>query len=151
MFPKISGKPTQIICSEPAFPEFSDLLFGTSNDNGNSFFDATAYIQSKNISKTVLDFFSKYEEPIKALMGSYNMEEDQICVLNQEGHYLIDSNLTYLFISFVEPDFLAYVCDRIHDLFVMGFCISDTYLVQSVKHRLPKELLETIIENGNQQ
>ena len=147
MFLKISGKPIQLTCTEPAFPEFPTLLFGNKTDNGNSFFDATAYIQNKHLTTTVLDFFQKYEEPVKALINSYGMEENQVCVLNQDGHYLIDGNLTYLFISFVEPDFLAYMCDRIHDLFTTGFCVSDTYIAQTVKSRLTKDVLETILEN----
>lgn len=147
MFPKITGKPIQLTCTEPAFPEFPALLFGNKTDNGNSFFDATAYIQNKNLTINALDFFYKYEEPVKTLMSTYEIEEDQVCVLNQEGHYLIDGNLTYLFISFVEPDFLAYICDRIHELFTTGFCISDSYLLQTAKNRLTKDVLETIIEN----
>lgn len=147
MFPKITGKPIQLTCTELAFPEFPALLFGNKTDNGNSFFDATLYIQNKNLAITVLDFFRKYEEPIQALINSYGIEEDQVCVLNQEGHYLIDGNLTYLFISFVEPDFLAYICDRIQDLFTTGFCVSDTYLVQTAKNRLTKNVLEAMIEN----
>lgn len=147
MFPKISGEPIQLICTEPAFPEFPTLLFGNKTDNGNSFFDATAYIQNKNLKIHALDFFCKYEEPIKTLMGAYGIEENQVCAINQEGHYLIDGNLTYLFISFIEPNFLAYMCDRIHDLFTMGFSVSDTFLVQSASNRLTKNVLETIIEN----
>lgn len=148
MLPKITGKPLQLTCSEPDFPEFPDLLFGTSIDNDISFFDATAYLQNKGLSITAMDFFNKYEEPIMALVKSYNLDEAQICRLNHEGHYLIDGNLTYLFISFVDPYFLGYVCDRIHELFKHGFCISDTYLVQTAQNRLTKDVLETMLENG---
>lgn len=151
MFPKISGNPIKLTCSEPAFPEFPDLLFGGSIDNGIYVFDATAYLQNKGLQITPMDFFNKYEEPIRQLMSSYKMEETQICKLNHEGHHLIDGNLAYLFISFVEPDFLAYMCDRIHDLFSNGFCISDTYLVQAAKNRLTKNVLETILENEQNQ
>lgn len=151
MFPNITGKPLQLTCSEQAFPEFPDLLFGSAIDNSVSFFDATAYLQSKGLSLQVTDFFQKYEVLIKSLMCSYGMDENQICRLNHEGHYLIDGNLAYLFISFVEPDFLAYMCDRIHELFSYGFCISDTYLVHTAKSRLTKNVLETIIENEQNQ
>ena len=148
MFPQISGKPLQLTCSEPAFPEFPDLLFGTSIENDISYFDATLYIQTKGLSITAIDFFKQYETPIKALMEAYKIKETHICRLNHEGHYLIDGNLTYLFISFIDPDFLAYICDRIHELFKVGFCISDTYLVQESKSRLTKDVLETILRDG---
>lgn len=151
MFPKISGKPLDLTCTEPAFPEFPDLLFGNETDGGISFFDATDYIQKKQLPVTELDFFKKYEEPIKNIMSSYGIEETQVCQLNREGHHLIDGNLVYLFISFVEPDFLAYMCDRIHELFNNGFCISDTYLAQTAKNRLTKDVLGMIMENGSNQ
>lgn len=151
MFPKITGKPIQLTCSEPAFPEFPELLFGSSIDNDISFFDATAYLQNKGLQLTETEFFQKYETPIQSLMRSYNMDEEQVCKLNHEGHYLIDGNFAYLFISFVEPDFLAYMCDRIHELFSNGFCISDTYLVQVAKSRLTKNVLETILEHEQNQ
>lgn len=151
MFLQITGKPLDLTCTEPAFPEFPDLLFGNETDSGASFFDATDYIQKKQLSIAALDFFSKYEEPIKKLTFSYGIEPTQICKLNHQGHHLIDGNLVYLFISFVEPDFLAYMCDRIHELFTNGFCISDTHLVQAAKNRLTKDVLGMITENGNNQ
>lgn len=148
MFPNITGRPLQLTCSEPAFPEFPELLFGTSIENDISYFDATLYLQTKGLSITAADFFKHYEDPIKALMQAYGIKADCVCRLNVEGHYLIDGNLTYLFISFIDPYFLAYICDRIHELFKAGFCISDTYLVQEAKSRLTKDVLETILENG---
>ena len=81
MFPKISGKPIQLTCSEPALPEFPDLLFGSSIDNDISFFDATVYLQNKGLSVTVTDFFQKYEAPIEALMSAYGMEAERICAI----------------------------------------------------------------------
>ena len=81
-------------------------------------------------------------------MESYDINEENVCKLNQEGHYLIDGNFVYLFISFVEPEFLAYICDRIHDMFSRGFCLSDTYVLQLAKGRLSKNVLEKMIENG---
>lgn len=146
MFPKITGKPIQLTCSEPAIPEFPELLFGSSIDNDISVFDATAYLQNKGLQLTITEFFKQYEALIKNLIRSYNMDEEQVCKLNHEGHYLIDGNFAYLFISFVEPDFLAYMCDRIHELFSNGFCISDTYLVQAAKNRLTKNVMDTILE-----
>lgn len=147
MYLQITGKPINLTCTEPAFPEFPTLLFGKTIDGSISYFDATAYLQQKDLQVTVIDFFKQYESPIKALMSTYNIDNTQVCKLNQEGHYLIDGNFTYLFISFIEPDFLAYMFDRIHDMFNNGFCVSDTYLLQQAKHRLTKDVLETITED----
>lgn len=147
MYPSISGKPIDYTCSEPAIPEFPELLFGTSIENGTKYFDATLYLQTKRLSIKIDDFFKECKTQIKSLQQSYRMEENEICKLNKEGHLLIDGNFAYLFISFVEPEFLAYIFDRIHELFSSGFCVSDTYLLFTSKKRLSNEALETIIEH----
>lgn len=143
----VSGKPIDLVCSEPAIPEFPDLLFGTTIDNSITYFDATAYLHTKRLSIKVNDFFEKCKTQIESLQQSYHMNEHEICRFNKEGHLLIDGNFAYLFISFVEPDFLAYVFDRIHELFSSGFCVSDTYILSASKKRLSKEALEAIIDN----
>ena len=148
MFPKIAGKPINLTCSEQAFPEFPDLLFGTSIDNDVSFFDATAYLQTKNLQTTVNDFFVQCDFQIRSLAESYNIDKENVCKLNHEGHFLIDGNLTYLFISFIDPDFLAYMFDRMHELFKNGFCISDTYLVEVAENRLTPDVLGAILEKS---
>ncbi|MDR1090953.1 MAG: hypothetical protein LBL79_07740 [Prevotella sp.] len=147
MFPNLSGKPIDLKCTELAIPEFPDLLFGTSSENG-TFFDATAYIQKKQPSLNGNDFFKDYKAQIESLCEVYQIEnKDDICKLNTEGHLLIDGTFLYLFISFVEPDFLAYMCERMDNLFTTGFCISDTLIYNLAKHRLPGESLEKITEN----
>jgi hypothetical protein len=150
MFPTISGKPVDLSCTEHAFPEFPDLLFGTTPDNGTTYFDATDYLQSKDLSITVADFFERYKTQIKSLQQSYLIQENEICKINQKGNSLIDSNFVYLFISFVEPDFLAYINDRIHELFSSGFCISDTYLLRMATERLNKSSFDAIENERNQ-
>lgn len=146
MFPDLSGEPINLKCDEQALPEFPELLFGTSIEN-STFFDATLYIQKKQPSLKINDFFKHFEYQIKSLSKTYQLSDSDICRLNKEGHILIDGSLTYLFISFVEPDFLAYICERINDLFVTGICVSDTQIRNMAQHRLSKEILEQMIEN----
>ena len=147
MFPNLSGKPIDLKCTELAIPEFPDVLFGTSSENG-IFFDATAYIQKKQPSLSVNDFFKDYKAQIESLCNVYQIEnKDDICKLNTEGHILIDGTFLYLFISFVEPNFLAYMCERIDNLFINGFCVSDTLIRNLAQHRLPKNVLEEILKD----
>jgi hypothetical protein len=146
MFSNLSGKPIDLTCNELAIPEFPDVLFGTSTESG-VFFDATAYIQKKQPSLNINDFFKDYKAQIESLCKVYHIKKDDIFKLNTEGHLLIDGAFLYLFISFVEPDFLAYMCERIDNLFTTGFCVSDTLIYNLAKSRLPRESLEKIIEN----
>ena len=147
MIPNISGKPIDLICNEQAIPEFPELLFGTSIENG-TFFDATVYISKKQPSLKLEHFFKDYGPQIDALCKVYQIDnKNDICKLNTEGHLLIDGIFLYLFISFVEPDFLAYMCEQINTLFTAGICVSDTQILNMAKNRLSKESLLKILED----
>ena len=114
---KPSGKPINTKCNEQAFPEFPDLLFGATTDNG-SVFDATSYLQNNSL--TVDDFLQTCGFQIQALIKSYELDENKCLFINTDGHILIDGSLVYLFLSFVEPDFLAYMCDNATICLPMG-------------------------------
>lgn len=144
-----SAKPINLKCKEQGIAEFPDMLFG--NTSEGIYFDASAYLQTKAPSLTVPDFFQQYDHQIMSLMKTYDIKDSDVCKINNDGHFLIDSNFVYLFISFVEPDFLAYMCDRIHELFTDGFCISDTYILRAATNRLTPEILNTIRDNGMDQ
>lgn len=137
---RISGKPINLNCNEHTFPEFPNLLFGDT-DGGQTYVDATVYIQGTGLS--INSFFATYKGPIDAIVKALKRDENQVCVLNTEGHILIDSSFAYLLVSFVNPDFWLYMFDRMDELFIRGFTVSDTYLLHSARRRLPEELLNT--------
>lgn len=137
-------------CTEQAFSEFPNLLIGTQAESGITYFDATSYLHKSQIEKSVNDFFSQYRPQILSLCDSYEVKYEDVCQINESGHYLIDGNFIYLFISFVEPNFLAYMCDRMNDLFTNGVAVSDTYLLQMARARLSKEVLSAMTDDGNE-
>lgn len=130
-------------CQEQSFPEFPNLLFGQSEDK-RSFFDATLYLSKLSEPLPIQSFFNQYRYQIKALCDTYEISDDQVALINEEGHYLIDGTFVFLFIAFTEPDFLAYVCDRMFELFAHGVAISDTYIVSAAKTRLSKKVLAAL-------
>lgn len=130
-------------CEEQSFPEFPNLLFGQS-ESGRSYFDATHYLSKMTEPKPIQPFFSQYRYQIKSLCDTYEIGDDQVCLINEEGHFLIDGTFLFLFIAFVEPDFLAYMCDRIFELFAHGVAVSDTYLVSAARARLSSRVLTEI-------
>ena len=139
----VPGKSTALQPSEHSFPEFPDLLFGVTVE-GTSFFDATDYLQKMQSPASVADFFEQYKAPIASLVDSYGIREDEVCMLAPNKHLIVDGNLVYLFISFVQPEFLAYMCDQMQQLFTTGFCVSDTFIYNLAKTRLSKEVLQEI-------
>lgn len=133
----------KLICQEQPFPEFPNLLFGKDNNNC-SYFDATIYLSKLTEPLPIQAFFNKYKYQIKTLSDTYNIKQEQICLINEEGHYLIDGTFVFLFIAFTEPDFLAYMCDRIYELFTHGVSVSDTYLVSAARTRLSKKVIDAL-------
>lgn len=131
-----------ITCTEQAFPEFPDLLFGTSIDKSIQYFDASDYLKKLGVAPhyKVEDFLHNYFHPISALITAYELDKNRVCILTPDGHTLLDSNLVYLFISYTNPDFLAHLNDRAHELFTTGICVSDTYLYRMAKLRLTPEI-----------
>lgn len=130
-------------CKEQSFPEFPNLLFGQS-ESGRSFFDATHYLSKMTEPMPIQPFFNQYRYQIKSLCDTYGIKDDQVCLINEEGHYLIDGTFLFLFIAFVEPDFLAYMCDRTFELFAHGVAVSDTYLLSAARTRLSSKVLSAI-------
>lgn len=133
----------QLKCEEQSFPEFPNLLFGQ-NEAGRSYFDATHYLSKMTEPTPIQPFFTHYRYQIKSLCDTYEIDPKQVCLINEEGHYLIDGIFVFLFIAFVKPDFLAYMCDRTFDLFAHGVAVSDTYLVTAARSRLSREVLSAI-------
>lgn len=145
---KVSGNPVNIQCNEQAFPEFPKLLFGQIEKS--TYFDASLYLQETNQNISINDFINQCEQFILKLCTSYNIDTDKVLLTSNDGHILIEGTFSYLFLSFVEQDFLAYVFDRIHEVFTNGFAVSDTYLLHHASRRLSNELLN-MITNGRQQ
>lgn len=130
-----------IYCTEQAFPEFPHLLFGDSIDKSAKYFDATEYLNKSGLSVySAEDFFTNYFHPISALITAYELDKNKVCIRNLDNHILIETSLTYLFISYTNPDFLAHINDRIDELFTRGFTVSDAYLFRSAKERLTPEV-----------
>ena len=130
-------------CKEQSFPEFPNLLFGK-NEAGRSYFDATHYLSKMTDPMPIQPFFCQYRYQIKALCDTYDIDDNNVCLINEEGHYLIDGVFVFLFIAFVKPDFLAYMCERTFELFAHGVTVSDTYLATAATSRLSKEVLTAI-------
>ena len=47
----------------------------------------------------------------------------------------------FLFISYVEPDFLLYINGVLIELFANGMVLSERYIAQLAKERLPQDVL----------
>lgn len=142
MLKKQSGRRIEnITCTEQAFPEFPHLLFGDNTDKSIQYFDASEYLNKSGLNLySAEDFLTAYSHPIGALVNAYELDPKKVCIENTEGHILIDSSLVYLFISYTNSDFLAYINSRIDELLRDGIAISDHHLLKMAKERIPDEV-----------
>lgn len=138
-----SGKERDIVCDETYFPEFPELKFGTSIELGETFFDASSFLKSKSIPQTTItDFFNDCKWAIRKLQKSLTFKRQH--VIGEQGQILININLVYLFLSYTDPDFLAYIFDIFNDVFTRGIAISDSFLLSQAKERLSKDILSQL-------
>jgi hypothetical protein len=136
-----SAKPIKFNCTEQGFPEFPKLKLGTTNDTNVTLFDVSEYLQGFTSSTTIEGFFLAFNHQIKTLLKSYDLKESEVVFINESKHILLDSCLMYLFLSYVEPHFLAHINDKIHEMFAEGVCISDSYLLMKARKNLTPDII----------
>lgn len=140
-----TGKVVQTTCNEVSIPEFPKLLFGTHID-GSRFFDATEYLLSKDPAKklSVEDFFEKCNFQIQSVANTYEIKPAEIVLINKSGHQLINGAFCYPFLSYVDPQFCAYMNEVMDELFTRGVVLSDTKIIELAKERITPELAKNI-------
>lgn len=148
----IPGKPYDIVCKEHSLPEFPDMLFGVSNDNGLMYFNASAYLKSKGQDLKLADFLNSYQPLIKDLQECYSLRDDEVCRINKEGDFVIEVDFIYLFICFIDHNFAGYINERMNDLFMSGVAVSDSYLFEAARSRFTADVIAKMLpqdEKGN--
>lgn len=139
----IPGKPFDIVCKEHSLPEFPDMLFGVSNDNGLMYFNASAYLKSRDLK--LADFLNSYQPLVKALQETYSLRDDEVCRINQDGDFVIEVDFIYLFICFCDHQFLGYINERMNDLFMTGVAVSDSYLFEAARSRFTADVIAKML------
>ncbi len=145
MLNAIPGKPYDIVCKEHSLPEFPDMLFGVSNDNGLMYFNASAYLKSHGQDLKLADFLNAYQPLIHALQETYSLKDDEVCRINKDGDFVIEVDFIYLFICFTDHQFTGYINERMNDLFSTGIAVSDSYLFESAKNRLTADVIAKML------
>jgi hypothetical protein len=136
-----------IKCTEQIFPEFPQLLFGETIDSSVQYFDATDFLTKMGLTEYTPDlFFSNYAHLIGSLITAYNLDKDQVKLRNTEGHTLINSTFVYAFLAWTDPNFTAYLNERIDDMFKAGFTASDTYIVNNMVQRFDRQVLDRVFD-----
>lgn len=128
----------KIPCRLIRYEEFPELLFGKSDDDETVYFDATHFIRSQGDERrhNVKEFRIAFHHWIAALCEMYGIDrEDMVITDETSGHLLIDECLALLFVVYIDPGFGAYMLDRVSEMLVDGFTVSDTWLVRAAGSR----------------
>ena len=144
---KIEKVPCRII----RYREFPELLFGESPNNGLTYFDATHFIRSRGDERRhgVQEFRIAFHHWITTLTNMYGIEKEALVIRDEtSGHLLIDECLALLFVVYVDPDFGVYILERVSELLIDGFSVSDSWLVMAAGNRFTIEELTKSVKSN---
>ena len=140
-----------IPCHTIRYKEFPELLFGESPDSGLVYFDATHFIRSRGDEgkHNLQEFRLSFHHWIVAFSEAYKIETGDLIVQDAlSGHMLIDECLALLFVVYIDSSFGVYSFERISELLINGFAVSDTWLVNAAGNRFTSEELTTILKSN---
>lgn len=125
------------------YAEFPEMLFGKQPEEQISYFNATQYIQKKGDPKrhNISEFQKDYVHWIDAAKQLYEIENQDIFFFNEAGDILIDESLALPFLAYIQPEFGIYLLERMSEMLLNGFVMSDNCLLQTVKQRFSDEEL----------
>ena len=130
------------------YEEFPELLFGTSV-SGTVYFDATHYIECVGDSHkhSPVDFARKFSFWFESFKAAYEIPDNELIATDEAtGNVLIDESLSLLFVAYIDPEFGAFMTERVSELLLDGVVLSDTRIMQMIRNRLTKDLLIKLIE-----
>ena len=140
----------KVPCRTIRYREFPELLFGESPNSGSTYFDATHFIRSRGDERrhNVKEFRIAFHHWITTLTNMYDIEKEALVIRDEtSGHLLIDECLALLFVVYVDPDFGVYILERVSELLIDGFSVSDSWLVMAAGNRFTIEELTKSVKS----
>lgn len=141
----------KVPCRTIRYREFPELLFGESPNSGSTYFDATHFIRSRGDEHrhNVKEFRIAFHHWITTLTNMYDIEKEALVIRDEtSGHLLIDECLALLFVVYVDPDFGVYILERVSELLIDGFSVSDSWLVMAAGNRFTIEELTKSVKSN---
>lgn len=133
------------------YQEFPELIFGESEE-GYQYFNASQYIIKKGDIKrhTVKEFRFAFSIWSDAICKTYDINPDYLIIKDTDtGHVFIEESMALLFIAYIDAYFGVYILERMNELFLSGFTLSDTALLYLTKERFNEDVLKPV-DNQNE-
>lgn len=138
---------TQIEVKDDLLQGIKGLVFGMTDD-GVVVFDATHFAEEAKM--PMIDhrvFMRTMRQFIETIARSKNVSTTKLFYQNTDGHILISSELTFIYLMFVSEELMLYFNNIISDAVSEGVAYSNDYVLDLAVQRLPTDILEEIIKS----
>nr|DAE12681.1 MAG TPA: hypothetical protein [Siphoviridae sp. ctOCb13] len=142
---KVTILKKEIPTEETLLPEISDLHFGILAEN-KAVFDYTAYIEANKLQIDYKVFMRMNKHFIEILAKASGKKTFELFFQNTNGHILVEAELAFIFLAFVNPDMFLYFNGLLTDAISDGVAYSHSYIYSLAAQRLPSEVLNDIIK-----
>ena len=142
---KINKLTKEVACSEMSLQDIPQLRFGIIETS--IVFDATFYCDLNKAKFDVKMFSRSQKLQIQTLAQAQQVSIGQLFFENTNGHVLINRELVFLFLAYVNPDMLIYFNQLVSDAITEGIALSDGYIASVINAKVPNEVLKNIIES----
>lgn len=136
----------RITTDETLLPEIADLHFGFLGEK-KAVFDYTAYLESNKL--PAIDhrvFLRANKQFIETLAKAADKKTSELFYQNTDGHILVDAELAFVFIAYVNPEMFLYFNSLLVDAITDGVAYSHGFIFSMAANRLPSEVLSDIIK-----
>ena len=83
---------------------------------------------------------------IETLAKASGKKTSELFFQNTNGHILVEAELAFIFLAFVNPDMFLYFNGLLTDAISDGVAYSHSYIYSLAAQRLPSEVLNDIIK-----
>lgn len=115
-------------------------------------FDYTAYFEENDLAPIDYKIFMRQNKHfIAPLAKAAGKSTAELFYQNKNGHILVVSELTFLFLAFANPEMLIYINSLVADAISEGVAYSNGFIYRLAEERIPSDVLAEIQnerENG---
>lgn len=130
---------------ETLLPEINGLYFGIIGE-GKAVFDYTTYFEENELQDIDYKVFMRMNKHfIETIIKSSKKKPSELFYKNSNNHILIDAELVFIFLAFVNSEMFLYFNSIITDAISYGVAYSNGFIYSMAAQRLPSEALNEII------
>lgn len=141
---------TNLSETEELFPELNELKF-SSAIRGQIVFDSTHYIEANKLEPVDYKVFSRLlKSMIETIAKQFQRKTSELFYITPDGHVWITSELTFIYVAFINPEALLYFNSLIGDVMTDGVAYSDSFAYALAANHLPNEALSELIKQRSE-